>query len=177
MNADTRNAWGAFSRALLRQGHYPQPSLHRRLRLSAWARDRVPHSLRGRCIDLHARGVAGSPAWYNVNEVTGLDFVVQASLVVNTAAVDAMREAFHYIEDHDIDDFAFLCLGGTHRSVGCCFLLAALVYPGAEISLTTPRTCANAVQRGLLPSTRGGSESPLLVSPSPQTSGSLASSP
>ena len=137
----------------------------------------MPHSLRGRCIDLHARGVAGSPAWYNVNEVTGLDFVVQASLVVTTAAVAALREAFHCIEDHDIDDFAFLCQGGTHRSVGCCFLLAALVYPGAEISLTTPRTCANAVQRGLLPSTRGSSESPLLVSPSPQTSGSLASSP
>ena len=50
-----------------------------------------------------------------------------------------VAEAIYVIEDFDLVDSAFVCGGATHRSVGCCFLLAAMAYPPATVGLSTPR--------------------------------------
>ena len=37
----------------------------------------------------------------------------------------------------------------TFGKVGCCVLLAGLIYPQAQIVLTTKRTCGNALDWGI----------------------------
>ena len=150
-DAATISAWYAFGRAVSSL----RDSLQRGIRLSAWPRDRCPPCLAGRSMDLQARGVSGYRSQrecYAPSEVTGLDFVVQASLTTDKVAVDALREAFHHIQDYAVTDFAFLCHGGTHRSVACCCLLAALVYPDAGLVFNARRPSEAAALRGLIPS-------------------------
>ena len=44
----------------------------------------------------------------------------------------ALLEAFQRIKDVDAQGFAFVCHGATHRSVACCFILAAQRVPGSH---------------------------------------------
>ena len=83
------------------------------------------------------------------DEVTGLDFAVQAALVTQTLTAEILRRAFHHIEDYHCSMFAFSCRGATHRSVACCVLFAAIVYQDAELVFTTRRTRGAARQMGL----------------------------
>ena len=91
-----------------------------------------------RCVDL--KSVNGAHHSYRMGAVTGSNRAVQARLVSQAATAVALTEAIQLIELHDLADLAFVCDGATHRSVGCCFLLAAMAYPSATVGLTTPRT-------------------------------------
>ena len=79
----------------------------------------------------------------------GIDFRVQAVVATQAATAESLHEAIRRIEDVDATDFSFVCHGATHRSVACCFLLAAIAYPRAEICLTTARTRRAAESGGL----------------------------
>ena len=48
------------------------------------------------------------------------------------ATADALLEVFQRIKDVDAHGFAFVCHGATHRSVACCFILAAQRVPGSH---------------------------------------------
>ena len=83
---------------------------------------------------------------------TGLKYCVQNCLMMQTAVIDALWDAAaRIIEDKGIARFAFVCQTATHRSVGCCLLLAILVFPRAHIVLTTPNTQEAAIDCGLIP--------------------------
>ena len=77
------------------------------------------------------------------------------AMIASTAAqmglvtAEALLEAFNYIELYDSTEFAFVCHGATHRSVACCILLVAMVYPEAIVCLSTPRTQRAAEEYGL----------------------------
>lgn len=108
-------------------------------------------------IDVHQRRVTGKPGHivghssmrYPLSQVTGVDFCVQGCLVMQPIVVDVLFEAVKTIVEQNVDEFAFVCHGGTHRSVGCCFLLAILAFPRARIILTTRRTRDAAAKQGL----------------------------
>jgi hypothetical protein len=84
---------------------------------------------------------------YDIGSVTGLDFEVLAALVEQREMPRLLREAVMLIEAQGLDEIAFLCDGGTHRSLGCCMLLAALVYKLASVCPHTSRTIEAARRR------------------------------
>lgn len=97
------------------------------------------------------RSIEGFSRHYNLREVTGVDFCVQGRLVMQHKVVFVLWTAVQkIIRDPHIRTFAFACLGGTHRSVGCCLLLASLVFPRARICLTSDRTRRSAMSGGLI---------------------------
>ncbi len=100
-------------------------------------------------MDVAKRGVDAHSPMYELTAVTGVDFRVQAVVATQAATAEALREAIRRIEDVDADEFSFVCHGATHRSVACCFLLAAIAYPRAEICLTMARTRRAAASCGL----------------------------
>ena len=77
---------------------------------------------------------------YDLGAETGSSFVVQAHMVLQVNVAKAVEHAVFSIETFNLEDFAFACDGGTHRSVCCALLLAMLAYPKAEVCLHTPRT-------------------------------------
>jgi len=127
------------------------PSVRRRrqLRIHAFARD-VAAQTHVASINVHVRGVDAHCALYEPWAVTGVDTVVQAKLVTQTATARALIDACHRIETEELSDFAFVCEHGTHRSVGCALLLAMLVYNGAEVVFSTRRTRLAALSAGLI---------------------------
>ena len=121
----------------------------RRLRLFPYAQDSIPPHLRGACVDVALRGMTGHSNMYKMSCVTGVDFCVQAVVATQPATADALREAILRIQGFDFTEFSFVCRSATHRSVACCFLLAAIAFPHAEICLTTERTRRAAESAGL----------------------------
>jgi hypothetical protein len=124
----------------------------RPLRLFAHRQDSIPLSRREyelACVDVADKGVDGLSPMYKIGDVTGVDFRVQAVVAMQAATAAALLEAIQTIERYNLHELAFLCRGATHRSVACCFLLAAIAYPRAEIYLTTKRTQADAHRFGL----------------------------
>ena len=122
---------------------------HRRLRLFPHAQDSVPERLQSAHVDVAKREVSAHSHMYELSSVTGVDFRVQAVVATQAATAEALREAIRRIEDVGAQEFSFVCHGATHRSVACCFLLAAIAYPRAEICLTTARTRQAAESCGL----------------------------
>ena len=124
---------------------------HRRLRLFPHAQDRIPLRFQAAdChVDLAVRGVDGRSSLYELSKVTGVDQRVQAVVACQEATADALLAALERIEDMAMLEFCFVCHGATHRSVACCFLLAAIAYPHAEVHLTTDRTRRAAELAGL----------------------------
>ena len=121
---------------------------NRPLRLLAYAQDSAPQRLMQ--INVAERGLtAVCDRLHDMRDVTGLDFSVQAMLVMQKETAIILLDACRLIEMHGLAEFCFACHGGTHRSVGCCVLLAALVYQNADIILTTLRTRQAAQKRGL----------------------------
>ena len=126
----------------------------RDLRVFCYAQDRVPDGVRA--LDVRNYGLGhytedGSARGYAIDHVSGVDWDVQANLLMQNATPAILLEALLQVEERNSVEFAFACRSGTHRSVGCAVLLVALVYSNAEIVLTTPRTCRDARKYGLLP--------------------------
>ena len=91
----------------------------------------------------HTTGIA-------VGSVSGVSEHVQNVAITQPETTQAMRHAIEMIEYHDAMDLAVYCQGATHRSVAFCFLLATIVYPNAQITLTTLRTISDAEEYGHL---------------------------
>ena len=146
MEADAMFYWECLSERL------PTVDTGRALLIHAFARDTMPGEFReeSRSLDLHERGInARADAKYEIGEVTGLDFEVQAVMLTQSCTACALLDACMAIELHDNHEFAFACRSATHRSVACCVLLAAIVYRHARIDLTTLRTQRAASERGM----------------------------
>ena len=105
----------------------------------------------GACINVNTRRLnAHARSVYNMWEVTGIDFNVQAVLVSQPKTAEALYDAVRFIEIQDLEVFAFVCSHATHRSCGCAILLASLVYKRARIVFTTDRTKKAARARGMM---------------------------
>ena len=113
---------------------------NRSIRLYAFAQDRTPVCFQDRNVDVTQSGLTAHSAWYDMSTITGIDFMVQAVIVAQPACIEALHDAVRQIETHNHNEFAFVCHGATHRSVACCILLAQLVYPYAQVCLSTRRT-------------------------------------
>jgi hypothetical protein len=134
-----------------------QASLGRSLRVHVFKQSSVPHHFKNTNnrqlhidVALDDRLSAFS-SLYRMCEVTGLHFQVQAVIVAQAETPLVLYEAIDLIEEQDVDDFAFVCHGATHRSVACAVLLVSLVYQNARIYLSTPRTRTDALNLGLHP--------------------------
>lgn len=102
-------------------------------------------------VNVHARGLnAHAPELYNMIEVTGIDFDVQAVLVSQPLTAEILYNACRNIELQELDTFAFVCSHATHRSCGCAMLLSMLVYWNARIVFSTNRTRRAARLRGMI---------------------------
>ena len=125
----------------------------RSLRLYAFAQGELPRRMPS--IDVKRNLDARAHGFYRLGHVTGFDFRVQAKLPTTGDTVCALLEAVETIEARGSLEFAFQCRSGTHRSVACCVLLAAIVYPEAQIWVTTDRTWWAAAEHGLVGSRSG----------------------
>ena len=122
---------------------------NRSIRLYAFAQDRTPVCFQDRNVDVTQSGLTAHSAWYDMSTITGIDFMVQAVIVKQPACIEALHDAVMQIETHNHNEFAFVCHGATHRSVACCILLAQLVYPYAQVCLSTRRTQQAAAEYNL----------------------------
>ena len=121
----------------------------RGLRLEAHKYDKLPGRLEYLHIDVARHGVSAESHAYNRSAVTGVDEQVQAVVACQEVTASCLAAALHRVETEDLCVFSFVCRSATHRSVACCFLLAALAYPKAVVFLSTPRTREAAVAAGL----------------------------
>ena len=143
-----RECWENLSERL------PRVETGRSLRLYAFARGESPLGMPS--INVHDRNLdARAHGLYSLEYVTGFDFRVQAKLLTTGDTVCALLDAVETIEARGSLEFAFQCRSGTHRSVACCVLLAAIVYPEAQIWVTTDRTWRAAAEHGLVGSRSG----------------------
>jgi hypothetical protein len=143
-----RIAWQQLERAL---ASIPVDQ-SRELKLEALKESCIPERfcLGGNYVNVHAGGVDGHCSrLYSMHSVTGVDFRVQAYVASQAITVYMLLLAIRDIETHDLHSFAFVCHGATHRSVACCFLLAATVYSNSCVVLNTTRTMDAALKRGL----------------------------
>mgnify|MGYP000708727523 CR=1 FL=1 len=125
----------------------------RQLLLYAFRQDSVPDGFQdpSMSVNVHAMGLdARTHSLYSLPDVTGLDFEVQAVLLTKACTALSLLTACEAIEALDRYEFAFVCHGATHRSLACCVLLAAIIYSDATVVLTTARTKAAAIARGLV---------------------------
>jgi hypothetical protein len=97
-------------------------------------------------VDVHDRGLdARASTLYNMSDVTGIDFALQAVLVCQTCTPEILIDACREIETGNLFTFTLVCSHATHRSVACAVLLAILAYPNAQICFSTSRTQRAAV--------------------------------
>ena len=143
-----RECWENISEIL------PRVETGRSLRLYAFAQGELPRGMLS--IDVHTRNLdARAHGFYSLAHVTGFDCRVQAKLLTTGVTACALLDAVKAIEDCELREFAFQCRSGTHRSVACCVLLAAIVYLEAQIWVTTDRTWRAAAEHGLVGSRSG----------------------
>ena len=144
-----KHAWHQF--AIQVNNHVTPAMRSRELRLISWKRDHVDEiKSRFRFLDLGKfEALTTFNKQYDVRPLSGFDFCVLAVLVIQEVTVDVLLAAIDMVERNDLRDLALCCDGATHRSVGCMILLAAMVYPNAEIVLTTKRTQQDAINYGL----------------------------
>ena len=125
----------------------------RELLLYAFKQDTVPDGFQNASMSVNVdiMGLdARARSWYALEDVSGLDSEVQAVLLTQACTVRALLAACEAIEAHDRYEFDFVCRGATHRSVACCVFLAAIIYSEVTVVLTTARTRAAAIARGLV---------------------------
>ena len=138
-----RECWENLSEIL------PRVETGRSLRLYAFAQGQLPRGMPS--IDVHKRNLdARADGFYRLGHVTGFDFKVQAKLLTKGDTACALLDAVEAIEAHGLRGFSFACRRGTFRSVACCVLLAAIVYPESQNRLTTERTRRAAAEHGLV---------------------------
>jgi hypothetical protein len=103
------------------------------------------------CIDVTLfKRITANSSLYDMKEVSGLHFQVQAVIAAQPQTPLILCEAIDLIQRQDLEDVAFICDCATHRSVACAVLLVSLVYQNARIYLTTPRMCNDAYDLGLV---------------------------
>ena len=107
----------------------------RKLELHAYSYQECPTG--GRVFD--CRSCDARSDAYTMEEVSGIDFEVVAVLVAQVAVPRLLREAIIEIEASNARSAFFSCLGGTHRSVGLCYLAQLVVYPDASFHPHTRR--------------------------------------
>ena len=141
-------AWLRFQ-ACLESDCWPT-TVGRNLTLEPHAQDRIPEHHLETHVDVAIRGVdARCSELYHLSKVTGVDSMVQAVVAAQIETVICLLLAVERIEENNLHEFSFVCKGATHRSVACCMLLAAIVYPEARVRLTTPQTQRAATDAGL----------------------------
>ena len=102
----------------------------------AFAKAKFPPHLESQHINVSSRGVTGRCDRlydYGAYQTTGVRLEVQAYVCSQLSAIHAIADAVSMIETSDLQEFAFVCDHGTHRSVACACLLTCLVYPEAKI--------------------------------------------
>ena len=142
-----KEAWEMFENRLA--WFVEPPTAERSLHLVAYAQDRIPPLFLKAYIDVARRGVDGTSNLYRMSSVTGVDTRVQAVVANQEETAACLLVALEHIEAENKREFSFVCHGATHRSVACCFLLAALAYPRARVEMTTSRTRHAAADAGL----------------------------
>jgi hypothetical protein len=141
-----RAAWDQFAASMFEVDRRRSVTIH------VLAEDSLFRNDMSHVVNVHARGLTAiSPSMYDMKDVTGVDFVVQAVLVTQALAAELVHEACCIIESENLNNFGFVCSHGTHRSLGCAMLLAILAYPNARVCLSTPRTMRAAIARGMIP--------------------------
>ena len=92
---------------------------------------------------------------HSMQDVTGINWVVQAVLLTQHSCSRALKDAVSWVEAssnwQSDPEFAFVCSHATHRSVGCAVLLATFIYKHARIRFTTKRTIQAAMDFGMVP--------------------------
>jgi hypothetical protein len=144
MPASTLSEWQILAEVI------PHAVQDRRLTIHVLAEDSARLARMENVINVHARGLdAHAPSLYEMHQVTGIDFAVQAVLVRQALTPELIYEACRTVERGNCSSFAFVCAHATHRSCGCAVLLAILVYHDARIIFSTRRTVRAAVERGM----------------------------
>ena len=88
----------------------------------------------------------------DLKSVTGIDFEIQAVLLLQETCANVLEDAIEMIETKPTGqnfEFTFMCAHATHRSVACAIILASLVCRRARIRFTTTRTATRAIQLGM----------------------------
>ena len=93
------------------------------------------------CFHLDARCVN---AEYEMTRVTGLDYSVLSTLVGQAAVPALLLDVVLDVERLQLTTVRFRCQGGTHRSVGMCYLLLLLIYRSGTFVPSTDRALAAA---------------------------------
>ena len=114
-----------------------------------------PYRMACPMVDVGALGLDAKSATYNMGEVTGFNFEVQAWLVQQAQLPDILRQAMIAVRDAwrrgEAAHYVFVCDHGTHRSVGVALLALQLLCPAAAIAVGTLRVQKAAVQAGFKP--------------------------
>ena len=120
------------------------------LRVYILSRRSIPSQMEDICVDVTAtyRACAKSDR-YDINLATGANPSVQARIATQRATAEALLQAVLTVELQNaaqLRKVAFVCDGGTHRSLACGCLLLSLAYPRAAIIPGTPRTITDSVK-------------------------------
>jgi hypothetical protein len=84
------------------------------------------------------------------DDVTGVDFGVQALILSQEATLRVLLEVRNAIESGNLEEVCFTCTRGTQRSVACAMLLGILMYHNARIVFCTSRTQMDARAKGMV---------------------------
>ena len=116
-----------------------------------------PYRMACPMVDVGALGLDAKSATYNMGEVTGFNFEVQARLVQQAQLPDILWQAMIVVRDAwrrgEAAHYFFVCDHGTHRSVRVALLALQLLCPAAAIAVGTLRVQKAAVQAGFKPMT------------------------
>jgi hypothetical protein len=97
--------------------------------------------------NLHQAGVKA----LNIrDDVTGVDFGVQALVLSQKATLHVLIKVRNAIESGNLREVCFTCTRGTQRSVACAMLLGILKYRNARIVFCTSRTQIDARAKGMV---------------------------
>ena len=121
----------------------------RRIRVYAYREDELPDHLVQSSVRVHIHGehyIDARSTLYPISDVTGINLDVQAVVVSQENTARVLKKAIMMIEDGNLKEFAFVCHGGTHRSVACACLLIVVAYPESLLVTTTRRTAKAAME-------------------------------
>ena len=76
----------------------------------------------------------------SLRNLTGVDNEVLLGIMQVPTAAEAIVEAILRIEAENLDEFAFACSGGTHRSLALAHILISLAYKQGSLQPTSRRT-------------------------------------
>ena len=136
--AEWNQTESTFKAICSRQGRFQMETVRRHLQIHAYPRAALPPALQ--YIDVDTGIQCTTHGAGSLHHLTGCDFDVMARLTGQQSTAIALRLAMLQIEMQELQEIAFTCLGGTHRSVGCACLLAIVFYPEANLVFHTDKT-------------------------------------